>query len=139
MYEPVSSKNYSRSLGETSSYRPLEDSSVPLWGQTTWNFSGLSPKRDCSTRRVCFFVAVLAVVVEVAVVAAVVVLVIVARATAGDAVICWPWRCRGGRVVLLLLLLLLLLLVLVLLLLLLLLFAWCRRCCCPWGCPCRRC
>ena len=27
---------------------------VPFWGQTTWNFSGLSPKRDCSTKRGCY-------------------------------------------------------------------------------------
>ena len=24
---------------------------APFWGQTTWNFSGLSPKRDCSPKR----------------------------------------------------------------------------------------
>ena len=25
---------------------------VPCWGQTAWNLSGLSPQRDCSTKRV---------------------------------------------------------------------------------------
>ena len=25
---------------------------VPLWGQITWNLSGLSPKRDCGSKRV---------------------------------------------------------------------------------------
>ena len=25
---------------------------VPIWGQTTWNLSGLSPERDCSPERV---------------------------------------------------------------------------------------
>ena len=25
---------------------------VPFWGQTTWNSSGLSPKRDCGSKRV---------------------------------------------------------------------------------------
>ena len=25
---------------------------VPFWGQTTWNLSGLSPNRDCASKRV---------------------------------------------------------------------------------------
>ena len=25
---------------------------VPFWGQTTWNLTGLSPKRDCGSKRV---------------------------------------------------------------------------------------
>ena len=39
----------------TSRFRQILDpfrTAVPFWGQTTWKLSGLSPKRDCRSKRV---------------------------------------------------------------------------------------
>ena len=39
-------------FARTSLLTLLGPQSLPFWGQTTWNLTGLSPERDCGSKRV---------------------------------------------------------------------------------------